>query len=332
VTEDQDTQSCPKITAGRNGHAPAHAVVSDEEAFGYARDFLENQFVYLAISPRAGGLSIGVNVNPLVKCTFNCLYCEIDRAQPVRAARFDTERMAAELEATLRLAGAGHLRQLPRYAKLPDQLLQMRHVALSGDGEPTLADHFTEALFEINHLRTRGDLPFFKIVVVTNSTALDRPKVQEGLTLLNREDQVWAKLDGGTQDYLNRLNGLTAPIEKILDNILRVGRRRPVVIQSLFPAINGGGTAGGRDSAIRATAEATEEAAGANFAGANLFGHAADGPDGLQPFATKIAFQDRAYRPAGDGIARGSVLSFSPPDRRWKSGKSRAWIYKRWRA
>jgi wyosine [tRNA(Phe)-imidazoG37] synthetase (radical SAM superfamily) len=65
--------------------------------------------------------------------------------------------------------------------KLPDQLLQMRHVALSGDGEPTLADHFTEALFEINHLRTRGDLPFFKIVVVTNSTALDRPKVQEGL-------------------------------------------------------------------------------------------------------------------------------------------------------
>ena len=239
VTEDQDTQSCPKITAGRNGHAPAHAVVSDEEAFGYARDFLENQFVYLAISPRAGGLSIGVNVNPLVKCTFNCLYCEIDRAQPVRAARFDTERMAAELEATLRLAGAGHLRQLPRYAKLPDQLLQMRHVALSGDGEPTLADHFTEALFEINHLRTRGDLPFFKIVVVTNSTALDRPKVQEGLTLLNREDQVWAKLDGGTQDYLNRLNGLTAPIEKILDNILRVGRRRPVVIQSLFPAING---------------------------------------------------------------------------------------------
>jgi len=47
-------------------------------------------------------------------------------------------------------------------------------------------------------------------VVVTNSTALDRPKVQEGLTLLNREDQVWAKLDGGTQDYFEpaeRLDG-----------------------------------------------------------------------------------------------------------------------------
>jgi len=118
-----------------NSHASAHAVVSGEAAFGYPRDFLENQFVYLAISPRAGGLSVGVNVNPVVKCTFNCLYCEIDRAQPARAARFDTERMAAELDETLRLACAGRLRQLPRYARLPSELLQMRHVALSGDGE-----------------------------------------------------------------------------------------------------------------------------------------------------------------------------------------------------
>jgi wyosine [tRNA(Phe)-imidazoG37] synthetase (radical SAM superfamily) len=239
MTENQLPHNRPKMERNGNSHASAHAVVSDEAAFGYPRDFLENQFVYLAISPRAGGLSVGVNVNPVVKCTFNCLYCEIDRAQPARAARFDTERMAAELDETLRLAYAGRLRQLPRYAKLPSELLQMRHVALSGDGEPTLADHFTEALFEINHLRARGGIPFFKIVLLTNSTALDRPGVQEGLNLLNREDDVWAKLDGGTQDYLNRLNGATMPIEKILDNILLVGRRRPVVIQSLFPAING---------------------------------------------------------------------------------------------
>ena len=222
-----------------NGHTPAHPILGDEAAFGYPRDFLENQFVYLAISPRAGGLSVGVNVNPVFKCTFNCLYCEIDHAQPARAARFDTERMAAELDETLRLAYSGGLCQRPRYAKLPGDLLQVRHVALSGDGEPTLADQFTEALFEIKHVRARGGIPFFKIVVVTNSTALDRPEVLEGLNLLNREDEVWAKLDGGTQDYLNRLNGATMPIEKILNNILQVGRRHPVVVQSLFPEING---------------------------------------------------------------------------------------------
>lgn len=239
MTENHHPQSRPKIGQDGNGHAPDHAVISDEAAFGYPRDFLENQFVYLAISPRAGGLSVGVNVNPVVKCTFNCLYCEIDRTQPARAARFDAERMVAELDETLRLAYAGRLRQLPRYAKLPGEMLQVRHVALSGDGEPTLAGHFSEALCEIIHLRARGGFPFFKIVVVTNSTALDRPGVQKGLNLLPRKDEVWAKLDGGTQDYLNRLNGSTVPIEKIMDNILLVGRKRPVVIQSLFPAING---------------------------------------------------------------------------------------------
>lgn len=221
------------------GRATALAAAGDEAAFEYPRDFLENRFVYLVISPRAGGLSVGVNVNPLMKCTFDCLYCEIDRVQPARAARFDPERMGAELDETLRLAEAGHLRTRPRYAKLPANLLQVRHVALSGDGEPTLADHFTEALFEIVHVRARGGLPFFKIVVVTNSTALDRPEVQKGLNLLKHSDEVWAKLDGGTQDYLNRLNGAAMPVEKILDNILQLGRRRPVVIQSLFPAIHG---------------------------------------------------------------------------------------------
>jgi wyosine [tRNA(Phe)-imidazoG37] synthetase (radical SAM superfamily) len=241
MTEYQYQETIRKVgrNGNGNGRAPAHAAVNDEAAFGYPRDFLENQFVYLAISPRAGGLSVGVNVNATVKCSFNCLYCEIDRARPARAARFDAERMAAELDETLRLAYSGHLRQLPRYAKLPDALLQPRHVALSGDGEPTLSNHFATALFEINHLRVRGQIPFFKIVVVTNSTGLDRPGFHEGLNLLNHEDEVWAKLDGGTQNYLNRLNGATVPIEKILDNILLVGRERPVVIQSLFPAING---------------------------------------------------------------------------------------------
>ncbi len=238
MTENQIPPSRPRTGQNGNGHAPAPAAVSDEAAFGYPRDFLENQFVYLAISPRAGGLSVGINLNPVLKCSFNCLYCEIDRAQPARAARFDPELMAAELDDTLRLAYAGRLRQRSRYARLPDQLLQVRHVALSGDGEPTLADRFTESLFEIIHVRARGGLPFFKIVLVTNSTALDRPGVQRALNLLHHGDEIWAKLDGGTQEYLNRLNGTTVPIEKILNNILLTARKRPVVIQSLFPAIN----------------------------------------------------------------------------------------------
>jgi wyosine [tRNA(Phe)-imidazoG37] synthetase (radical SAM superfamily) len=235
----QNQRSAKKVGGNGNGRAPAHSLVTHEVAFGYPRDFLENQFVYLVISPRAGGLSIGVNVNPIVKCNLNCLYCEIDRARPARVAYFDVKRMAAELHGTFGLAHSGRLRERPRYANLPDDLLQVRHVALSGDGEPTLSSHFVEALQAIAHLRVLGGFPFFKIVLVTNSTALDWPRVQYGLKFLTRTDEIWAKLDGGTQEYLNRLNGATIRLEKIMANILLVARQRPVVIQSLFPAIDG---------------------------------------------------------------------------------------------
>ena len=43
----------------------------------------------------------------------------------------------------------------------------------------------------------------------------------------------------GTAAYLNRVNGVNVPLAKILSNILALGRQRPIVIQSLFPAING---------------------------------------------------------------------------------------------
>jgi wyosine [tRNA(Phe)-imidazoG37] synthetase (radical SAM superfamily) len=76
-------------------------------------------------------------------------------------------------------------------------------------------------------------------VLVTNSIGLDLPVVQQGLKHFTKLDEVWAKLDGGTQAYLNRVNKPDVPLEKILANILLTARQRPVVIQSLFPAING---------------------------------------------------------------------------------------------
>ncbi len=81
--------------------------------------------------------------------------------------------------------------------------------------------------------------PFFKLVLLTNATGLDLPHVQEGLKHFTRSDEVWAKLDAGTQAYMNKVNRAEVPLEKVLSNIATLGRQRPVVIQSLFPAING---------------------------------------------------------------------------------------------
>src|SRR3974390_1843210 len=146
--------------------------------------------------------------------------------------------MAAELKKTLAYVRAGRLRERPWYRALPDELLQLRHVALSGDGEPTLSPKFTEALQAVIHVRALGGFPFFKLVLITNGTGLDQPHVQQGLKFFTKSDESWVKLDGGTQAYLNKVDRPNVPIEKILQNILDLGRHRPVVIQSLFPAIN----------------------------------------------------------------------------------------------
>lgn len=231
------TQNAGKTVRNGGAYVPLHPAISEDTAFGYPRDFLQNQFVYLVISPRAKGLSVGINLNPLVKCTFQCLYCEVDRLRPARSPDFDVDRMGTELEQTLRMADAGFLRQLPRYANLPQEMLRVRHVTLSGDGEPTLSEHFAEAVEAVARVRAVGR--FFKIVLLTNSTALDSPQVLGGLRFFTIEDEIWAKLDGGTDEYIRKVNGATMPLEKILNKILNLGRRRPVVIQSLFPAING---------------------------------------------------------------------------------------------
>jgi wyosine [tRNA(Phe)-imidazoG37] synthetase (radical SAM superfamily) len=156
---------------------------------------------------------------------------------PSRESQLAVEVMAAELHRTIQAVQLGQLRRHPWYQSLPEELLKLRHVALSGDGEPTLAPNFIEAVQAVVRVRALGG--FFKIVLLTNGTGLDQPQILHGLELLTKSDEIWIKLDGGTQSFIDIVNRPDVPLEKILAHILLVGRRRPVVIQSLFPAIQG---------------------------------------------------------------------------------------------
>ena len=207
-------------------------------AFGYPRDFLDNRYVYIVISARARGLSVGINMNPDKFCNFDCVYCEVDRTQPARERRLNLRVMAAELERTLNIVHSGGIRQHPHYREVPVELLRLQHVCLSGDGEPTLCANFNKVVEEVIHLRARSRFPFFKLVLVTNASGLDRPEVEAGLRLFTVRDEVWAKLDAGTEDYMQRVNKPDGTMDSILAKITHLGRRRPVIIQSLFPAIN----------------------------------------------------------------------------------------------
>ncbi len=208
-------------------------------AFGAPRDFLGNRFVYVVLSSRARGLSLGVNFNPDRECNFDCVYCEVDRSGKVPVEALNVDGMADELARTLALVRSGGLADVPAFQGLPRELLELRQVNLSGDGEPTLAPAFLDAVHAVLHVRARCSPPFFKVVLITNATGLDQPQVAEGIQCLTSGDEVWAKLDGGTQEYLDRVNRANVPLAKVLENILALARKRPVVIQSLFPLLDG---------------------------------------------------------------------------------------------
>ncbi len=226
-------QSNPAEPAKKKTSVSYQHVPARETAFDRPRDFLGNRFVYAVISSRARGLSLGVNVNPDKKCNFDCSYCEVDRRQPSRESRLDVDVMATELRKAFALFQSGGLATHPCYNSLPAELLKLRQVALSGDGEPTLAVNFVEVVEAVVRVRALGG--FFKIVLITNGTGLDQPNVLRGLEFLTKLDEIWIKLDGGTQSFIDKVNRPDVPLEKILANILLVGRQRPVVIQSLFP-------------------------------------------------------------------------------------------------
>ena len=227
-----------------------------DTAFGCPRDFLVNRFVYTVVSSRARGLSVGVNMNPDKYCNFDCAYCEVNRDEPPREVLLNVAVMAEELEQTLELVQSGQLRGRPCYRNVPDELLKLRHVALSGDGEPTLCPYFVDAVQAVIHIRARGKFPFFKIVLITNASGLNLPDVEEGLRSFTPRDEIWAKLDAGTQKYMDCVNKAECTIEKVAANILRLARQRPVIIQSLFPSLNG---AEPPESAIEAYVERLTE-------------------------------------------------------------------------
>lgn len=221
-------------------HSGNHAVsISSGSAFGSPRQFFGNRFVYAVISPRARGLSIGVNMNPDKRCDFDCKYCEVNRLSPSRDPVLDVDVMADELQRTLAMAFSGELKNFSIYRNIPRELLEVRHVALSGDGEPTLCPNFLDAVRTVAYVRALGRFPFFKLVLLTNASGLDLREVEDGLKLFTPSDEIWAKLDAGTQEYMDRVNHPSCRLEKILENILYVARQRPVVIQSLFPLLDG---------------------------------------------------------------------------------------------
>jgi wyosine [tRNA(Phe)-imidazoG37] synthetase (radical SAM superfamily) len=197
--------------------------------------------VYPVVSRRSRGLSIGVNLNPDKRCTFACVYCQVDRGLARELHHVDIECIRRELRLALYEAATGELWREERFAATPVSLRRINDIAFSGDGEPTLLPEFDRAVRTAREVRDelRGELglPDVKLVVITNGSALDQPPFQRAMpTLMKENGEVWAKLDAGTEAMFHAINRPfpRVTLRHVLGNIVSVARRMEVVIQTLW--------------------------------------------------------------------------------------------------
>lgn len=196
----------------------------------HRRELGDNRYVYAVLSRRAGGLSVGINLNPDKRCNFACRYCQVDRSTPGKPFGVEVDRLVIELDTLLARVRSGSLwRSAPFDTALPG-LRRLADIAFAGDGEPTLAAEFPEAAGRVRQLQKRLGLAV-PLRLLTNATRLDRRVVREAL---GHFDELWCKLDAGTEAYFRFASGTRLSFSHVLANLLSVARERPIVLQSLF--------------------------------------------------------------------------------------------------
>ena len=206
----------------------------------HTRHFSDFTFVYPVISRRSKGLSIGVNLNPDKVCNFDCIYCEVDRRIPGAVTEVDLRQMKDELTAMVRFAKDGGLAKEPKFDEVPWLTREVKDIAFSGDGEPTMIHNFAECVETVVEVQQSEGLDETKIVLITDAAGLDKADVKRGLKLMDtHHGEIWGKLDAGTEDYYREVNRSNVKFDRILSNLLETALARPIIIQSLFLKVHG---------------------------------------------------------------------------------------------
>ncbi|MBI5724392.1 MAG: radical SAM protein [Planctomycetes bacterium] len=219
----------------------------------HRRQWRNCRCVYPVISRRAGGLSIGVNLNLDKRCNFSCVYCQVDRRKGRKAGNPDLELLGRELHLAMEEAISGRLWDEPGFRETPVALRRINDIAFSGDGEPTCLADFDKAVKTAARVKAVFSRPDVKLVVITNSTLLESPQVRRALPIMDESNgEIWAKLDAGTQEYFEIIDRPAGrmKLDKIIAGIKSLARRagegsgKPgcaLVIQTLFMKLDGQG-------------------------------------------------------------------------------------------
>lgn len=161
-------------------------------------------YVYAVVSRRAGGVSVGVNLNPNQACNWRCAYCQVPGLVRGKGPAIDLGLLRAELDELLTEIVSGDFME----QRVPEGMRRLNDVAFSGNGEPTSSPDFPGAVEVVREaLAEQGLLGEVKTVLITNGSLVDQPRVFKALARFALgKGEVWFKLDRATKAGFREVN------------------------------------------------------------------------------------------------------------------------------
>jgi wyosine [tRNA(Phe)-imidazoG37] synthetase (radical SAM superfamily) len=223
------TQFCSNGAFGLN-NKPLSTINHD-------RDSAALRYVYPVISRRAGGVSVGINLNTNNACNWHCIYCQVPDLIRGTAPPVDLAVLEHELRDFLNELLHGDFMQ----NRVPEESRRITDIALSGNGEPTSSAEFVQVIALIARVRREVALPeTVKTVLITNGSLLSRSQVQQGLRdMAKLNGEVWFKLDRANDAEMRRVNDTHIGMQKVRANLIAAIACCPTWLQTCWFALDG---------------------------------------------------------------------------------------------
>ena len=194
-------------------------------------------YVYPVVSRRAGGVSVGINLNVNNACNWRCIYCQVPGLTRGAPPPVDLGKLERELCGFLQDVLHGDFLA----ARVPVEARRLNDIALSGNGEPTSAREFESVVDLVGKVRRQTGVPAeVKTVLITNGSLMQRAGVQAGVRkLATLSGEVWFKVDRATRSGMRKVNNTRTDIARMRANLEIAARLCPTWIQTCMFAIDG---------------------------------------------------------------------------------------------
>ncbi|MDQ6996289.1 MAG: radical SAM protein, partial [Mariprofundus sp.] len=199
------------------------------------RDAVEMTYVYPVISRRAGGVSVGINLNPNNACNWHCAYCQVPNLVRGVAPAIDLTLLRCELTSILEDILHGSFMA----ERVPDGYRKLCDIAISGNGEPTSCAAFDQVVAVLVELKQQFELSI-PLRLISNGSYVHKAHVQRGLALMAEHGgEVWLKVDSATEAGIARINGVKLGAARLNQHIETVAGICPSWIQTCMMAWDG---------------------------------------------------------------------------------------------